>query len=394
MMTMKKAIQVVWILLIVVGCGAQGQAQTSVEAGPFQESIQAQLEALDLDVLLGFKERLEREYHDFVPSLNWQDLLRGGGDTPSPAGFVVLLLRHLLRELYLSLHLLRQLVVIGILAALLQRLSSSFGIPGVVDVAFAVCFLVLVILGLQSFKIASSVATEAVGEMVGFMYALIPMLSSLLVAVGGITSATVFHPLLWALVGGIAGLVQRLLFPMILLSTAFSLMSHFSADLPFPRLGNLLRQGVITLLALFFIVFSGFMVVRGAIAPVTDGISLRTAKYLTKTLIPIAGGMFADTLEVVVGGSLLIKNAVGIFGLVMIVFMVAAPVLKVLAMVLIYKIVSAVLEPLWDRRVVQVLGTMEASLTLVLIALITVALMLFLAIVILVGIGNVAVLMR
>lgn len=391
---MKKAIQVVWILLIVVGCGAQGQAQTSVEAGPFQESIQAQLEALDLDVLLGFKERLEREYHDFVPSLNWQDLLRGGGDTPSPAGFVVLLLRHLLRELYLSLHLLRQLVVIGILAALLQRLSSSFGIPGVVDVAFAVCFLVLVILGLQSFKIASSVATEAVGEMVGFMYALIPMLSSLLVAVGGITSATVFHPLLWALVGGIAGLVQRLLFPMILLSTAFSLMAHFSADLPFPRLGNLLRQGVITLLALFFIVFSGFMVVRGAIAPVTDGISLRTAKYLTKTLIPIAGGMFADTLEVVVGGSLLIKNAVGIFGLVMIVFMVAAPVLKVLAMVLIYKIVSAVLEPLCDRRVVQVLGTMEASLTLVLIALITVALMLFLAIVILVGIGNVAVLMR
>lgn len=391
---MKKAIQVVWILLIVVGCGAQGQAQTSVEAGPFQESIQAQLEALDLDVLLGFKERLEREYHDFVPSLNWQDLLRGGGDTPSPAGFVVLLLRHLLRELYLSLHLLRQLVVIGILAALLQRLSSSFGIPGVVDVAFAVCFLVLVILGLQSFKIASSVATEAVGEMVGFMYALIPMLSSLLVAVGGITSATVFHPLLWALVGGIAGLVQRLLFPMILLSTAFSLMAHFSTDLPFPRLGNLLRQGVITLLALFFIVFSGFMVVRGAIAPVTDGISLRTAKYLTKTLIPIAGGMFADTLEVVVGGSLLIKNAVGIFGLVMIVFMVAAPVLKVLAMVLIYKIVSAVLEPLCDRRVVQVLGTMEASLTLVLIALITVALMLFLAIVILVGIGNVAVLMR
>ena len=224
------------------GLRAQGQAQTSVEAGPFQDSIQAQLEALDLDVLLGFKERLEREYHDFVPSLNWQDLLRGGGDTPSPAGFVVLLLRHLLRELYLSLHLLRQLVVIGILAALLQRLSSSFGIPGVVDVAFAVCFLVLVILGLQSFKIASSVATEAVGEMVGFMYALIPMLSSLLVAVGGITSATVFHPLLWALVGGIAGLVQRLLFPMILLSTAFSLMSHFSADLPFPRLGNLLRQ--------------------------------------------------------------------------------------------------------------------------------------------------------
>ena len=87
----------------------------------------------------------------------------------------------------------------------------------------------------------------------------------------------------------------------------------------------MLRQGVISLLGLSFIVFSGFMAVRVPSRSVTDGISLRTAKYLTKTLVPIAGGMFADTLEVVVGGSLLIKNAVGVFGLVMILFMVAAP---------------------------------------------------------------------
>ena len=91
---------------------------------------------------------------------------------------------------------------------------------------------------------------------------------------------------------------------------------------------------MITILGVTFIVFSGFMVVRGAIAPIADGISLRTAKYLTRTIIPIAGGMFADTLEVVVGGSLLIKNAVGIFGLVMILCLVAAPLIKVVAMVL------------------------------------------------------------
>ena len=134
--------------------------------------------------------------------------------------------------------------------------------------------------------------------------------------------------------------------------------------------------------------------VRGAIAPIADGISLRTAKYLTRTIIPIAGGMFADTLEVVVGGSLLIKNAVGIFGLVMILCLVAAPLIKVVAMVFIYKLVGAVLEPLCDKRMVQSLEIMESSLILVIIALATVALMFFLAITILVGIGNLAVFMR
>ena len=60
--------------------------------------------------------------------------------------------------------------------------------------------------------------------MVDFMHSLLPMLSTLLVA-GGSPRQPLFHPLLWALVGSIASLVQRLLLPLILLSTAFSLVS-------------------------------------------------------------------------------------------------------------------------------------------------------------------------
>ncbi len=386
--------KLVLFLILVMLLDRPGQAQAPLDGQPFQKSIQDQLEALVLGQLLGFIELLEEEYQQYLPSLTFRDLLGGESSPASPGDIMLLLLRSFLRELYLSLHLLRQLVVIGILAALLEYLSRSFGAKAVVDLAFAVSFLVLVILGLQSFQIASSTASGAIDQMVSFMYSLIPILSSLLVAVGAVTSAAVFHPLLWAVVGAIASLVQNLLLPMILFSTAFSLVAHFIPDLQFPKLGKLFRQGVISVLGLCFIVFSGFMAVRGAIAPVTDGISLRTAKYLTRTLIPIAGGMFADTLEVVVGGSLLIKNAVGVFGLVMILFMVAIPLLKVWAMVLVYKIVGAFLEPVCNRRIVEVLGTMEASLNLVLIALATVALMLFLAITILVGIGNLAVFMR
>ncbi|NMA61464.1 MAG: stage III sporulation protein AE, partial [Firmicutes bacterium] len=122
--------------------------------------------------------------------------------------------------------------------------------------------------------------------------------------------------------------------------------------------------------------------------------SLRAAKFFTKTLIPIAGGMFADSLEVVVGGSVLIKNGVGVFGLAMVVFLVATPLLKVWAMVLVYKLVGALLEPICDPRLVQALGTMESALILVLISLGTVALMFLVAISILVGVGNLTVFMR
>lgn len=390
-----KALIITLALALFLTCAgpASAQEESIWNSRPIQESLQAQLEALDLDQLLRFTEYVDEDFRELLPSLDLRDLAAGSA-ARSPGDLLQRLLRSFLREVYLSMNLLRQLAVIGILAALLERLSGSFGSQMVVDLAFAVCFLILVLLGLQSFSTAAGAAQEAVRTMVEFMHSLLPMLSTLLVAVGGITSAAVFHPLLWALVSTLASLVQRLLLPLILLSTAFSLISQFSSGLAFPKLGGLFRQAVITILGIMFIVFSGFMVVRGAIAPIADGISLRTAKYLTKTLIPIAGGMFADAVEVVVGGSLLIKNAVGVLGLAMILLLVAAPLLKLVAMVFVYKLVGALLEPLCDKRLVQTLAALESSLVLVIIALGTAALMFFLAVTILVGLGNLAVFVR
>ncbi|HHY09166.1 MAG TPA: stage III sporulation protein AE [Firmicutes bacterium] len=366
----------------------------AADTGLFRESVQNQLAELELGDLLRFGELLEVEYQDFIPSLNWRELTGGGAGGPGLKQLLMVLLGRFLHEIRLSLHLLRQLVVIGILAALLQRLSSSFGSKAVLDLAFAVCFLVMAYIGLQSFRLVLAMAESTVDNMVSFMHSLLPTLSALLMAVGGLTSATIFHPLLWALVSAIAWLVHYLLFPLILFGTAFSLVAQFAVDFPLSRLGGLFRQAVITLLGAFFIIFSGFMAVRGAIAPVADGISLRTAKYLTKTLVPLAGGMFADALEIVVGGSLLIKNGVGAFGLAVIMFLAATPLLKVWAVVLVYKVVAALLEPISDRRLVQTLNNLAVSLTLVFASLGTVAVMFVITISIVVGLGNLAVFMR
>lgn len=387
---MKNNVALVALLLLLLYGGAVSATETD---GLFQDAVRAQLEELNLADLLSFTELVEREYREFLPALSFKELV-GGAVGSKPADLFRLLTRNFLKELYLSLHLLRQLVVIGILAALLQRLAQSFGLKTVINLAFGVCFLVLMLVALQSFQAVLTLATTAVDQMVSFMQSLLPLLSTLLITVGAISSSTIFHPLLWGLVGTIASLVHYLLFPLIMFGTAFGLVSHFAEELPFSRFGGLLRQAVVTLLGAFFIVFSGFMVVKGAIAPIADGISLRAAKYMTKTFIPVAGGMFADAMEVVVGGSLLIKNGVGVFGLAIVMFMVATPLLKIWAMILVYKLVGALLEPICDARVVQTLSTIESSLTLVFASLGTVALMFLLSISILVGIGNLAVFMR
>ena len=50
----------------------------------------------------------------------------------------------------------------------------------------------------------------------------------------------------------------------------------------------------------------------GRSAAAVDGVSIRTAKYAMDNFIPIVGGMFADTVDTLVGCSLIVQNAVGV----------------------------------------------------------------------------------
>ena len=71
---------------------------------------------------------------------------------------------------------------------------------------------------------------------------------------------------------------------------------------------------VSALLGLFFTIFLGVISVQGASAAVTDGITLKTAKFITGNFIPVIGRMFSDATDTVISASVLLKNTVGIAG--------------------------------------------------------------------------------
>jgi stage III sporulation protein AE len=364
----------------------------ALAADPLETAIEEQLEALDLDGIRDFLATLEPEARAYLPSLDVASILRGR--TPmEPGRFLRDLLLYLWREVTLGAHLLGQLIVLAVLCSLLQSLQR--GLPGgASDVAFAVSLAAITLLALGSFSAALDIARETIDAMVSFMQALLPTMATLLVAVGAITSATVFSPLLYGVVTGVATLVETLVFPLIFVAAVLGIAGHFSPHFPLSRLAALARQGGILLLGAVFSVFLGVMVVRGALAPVADGAALRTAKFLTGTLVPVIGGMFADAVEVVVGGSLLIKNAIGVLGLLVLMVVAAFPMVKIASMIIIYRLVAALVQPISDERLPQALGSLADSLTLVFLAVGTVALMFFVAITIIIGVGSLAALAR
>jgi len=140
--------------------------------------------------------------------------------------------------------------------------------------------------------------------------------------------------------------------------------------------------------------FIGALSLQGVGGAVADGISLRTAKYMSGAFIPVVGKMFADVLEAVIGGSLLLKNAVGLVGLLAIGAISLFPVLKILAIVIIYKLAAALIQPIGDSNIADTIQSMGNSLLLVFASVASVAIMFFLAIAIIITTANVTVMLR
>ncbi len=122
--------------------------------------------------------------------------------------------------------------------------------------------------------------------------------------------------------------------------------------------------------------------------------AIRTAKYIAGNFVPVVGRVFADAADTVVGASLLVKNAVGMAGVLILLLLVAFPALKILILAFLYNLSSAVMQPLGNSPILSCLSIIGKNLLYIFGALATVSLMFFLAITIVISAANVSVMMR
>ena len=69
--------------------------------------------------------------------------------------------------------------------------------------------------------------------------------------------------------------------------------------------------------------------------------------------IPVIGNTFSSVTETVLGTALLLKNAVGVAGLLIILFLCLIPVVRLLICTVLYKAVSAAVQPVSDKRITE-----------------------------------------
>jgi len=109
-------------------------------------------------------------------------------------------------------------------------------------------------------------------------------------------------------------------------------------------------------------------------------VTLKTAKFAVDNFIPIVGKAMSDAISSVAGYSLILKSATGTLGLIVIIFIVLVPILKLFLCALVYKLTAAFIEPISDARIVKCIASAGDSLILIMSSVISVSVMFFIMI--------------
>lgn len=294
--------------------------------------------------------------------------------------FAEYLKKQLLGDLSLFLPIFTGVIIIAVLCSLLQNFKSSYLSDGVGEVVSLVCFSAVSILLFPQVTSFFRKTENVISDIAKTAEIMSPIMLTLMTASGAKTSANLYKPSLVFLTNGVINVYGSIVLPLTVIVTVFSVTAVFSKRFKLSKFTEFFASIIKWIVGLIVTVFGVYLSAQGIASASYDGISFKTAKYLVSSSVPIVGGFLKDGFDLVIAGSAIIKNSVGIIGLIVVFYKVLSPVLAIAVFSLLLKAVAAITEA-FDFSCVSALSTaLSKGLSYLVMSLLTVGLMFFLVV--------------
>lgn len=241
---------------------------------------------------------------------------------------------------------------------------------------------------MSNFSQIITLTKDTIQNLVGFSYSLLPILMTLLITTGSITSASMMQPILLFLITFIGNMITNIFLPIILVSTALAMVSKVSGKIQMDKLSKFFKSSVIWSLGIVLTIFVGVLSLEGSLSSSVDGITAKTAKAAVSNFIPVVGKILGDAVDSVIGCSNILKNAVGIVGVIIILGICIVPIIKLTILMVTYYLASAICQPIADDKIVSLLGQVGDTFKLLLALMISVSVMLVIGVTLVIKISN------
>jgi len=281
-----------------------------------------------------------------------------------------------------------EIIAICIIIGLLTNFSNTFGNKTVSSLGTMVCSVIITALCIGDFYQSYQYCSDAMNTMTSSMEILLPIMIPLLISMGGISSGSIMDPVMTGAVTGFNAIIQHLILPLVFLSAVFILINSITEKAYVKKLAAFLRKASIFITGLLITIFTGITAIQGIVTKSADGILINTAKFSIDNFIPIVGGFAADSLDMVISCLGLIKNAIGLVGILIILSVMIVPIVKIFSVAVIYKLIAIAVEPVAAKNISDSLNEMGSAAITMTVVLATGAMMFLFFITIIMGMGG------
>lgn len=281
-----------------------------------------------------------------------------------------------------------EIITICIIMGLLNNLSSSFGNKAASSLGNIVCSCMIIMLCLGNFRDVYSSCMDTLDIMTTTMQVLLPILIPLLISIGGFSSGSILDPVIAGAVTGFNTIFQSIILPVLFIASTLILINSLTEKPYVGRLATFLRKAALYGTGLTVTIFTGIASIQGLMTKSADGLLVNTARYSVSNFVPIVGKFASDSIDMVLSCAGLIKNGVGLMGIIVILCLLSGPVLKMLSVALIYKITAVLAEPISSKQISSTLNEMGSAVITMTVILGMGALMFLIFLTIIISIGG------
>lgn len=278
-------------------------------------------------------------------------------------------------EIKIAISLMVSVLIVIVIHSIFKAITENLGNSSSSKVVYFVGYLVIVTLIIDSFLNILDLSKNAVKNMTDFMNLLIPLLTTLMLTTGCITTSSVIQPGLIFLVSFIGNFINNFLIPILLVSISLGIISNISDKVQIEKISKFLKSSVVWILGIILTLFTCMLSLEGTLSSSVDGLTSKTAKVAVSNFIPVVGKIMGDSVETVIGCGNVLKNSVGIIGVIIIISIVIKPIIKILVLWISYLLTSAISETVADGKIVKVISNIADSYKILLAILLSVSIM-------------------
>ena len=279
-------------------------------------------------------------------------------------------------------------MIIVVIHSILKAISENLGNENVSKIAYYIEYILIITLIMTNF---SSIITEmktAVQNLTGFANTLIPLLITLMITTGNIVSSGMLQPILLLMVTFISNFMTNILIPIALVATALGIISKISDQAQVGKLSKFLNSSMVWILGTVLTLFVSVTSLEGGLTASVDGVTAKAAKTAISSVVPVVGSILGDAVNTIMGCSNIIKNAVGVVGILVIIAICIRPIIQLAALTITYYLGAALCEPIADQKVVGIMEQMGGTFKIFLAVLFALTVLLIIGIAIVMKISN------